>query len=318
MDINSILSNFQENNISIKDIPNFSSKLNNLIISYKSNPGNIIFITDFDYTITKRYNYQKNSTLFSSYRFYDESLIGGDQQKILDIQNQLCNEYMKYETDSTYDKKIREQKVHEFYSKSLDVYINPKFTRNSIGKMLEKFKEKYELRKYTKELFELLIKLDIPIVIVSGGVKEVIIDLLKTSINNFEKYLSEKKIIIIANELYFEEGKGCIGHSTNVIYAFNKSNFVKETIKNNFPQVKNVIVMGDHLNDFDSVQDLEINKNDIIGIGFVNIKPEILNDETKKEIIKKNVEEYNNVYDVNLIGDNDFDFIIKLFEKFQQ
>ena len=318
MDINSILSNFPENNISIKDIPNFSLKLNNLIISYKSNRGNIIFITDFDYTITKRYNYQKNSTLFSSYRFYDESLIGGDQQKILDIQNQLCNEYMKYETDSTYDKKIREQKVHEFYSKSLDVYINPKFTRNSIGKMLEKFKEKYELRKYTKELFELLIKLEIPIVIVSGGVKEVIIDLLKTSINNFEKYLSEKKIIIIANELYFEEGKGCIGHSTNVIYAFNKSNFVKETIKNNFPQVKNVIVMGDHLNDFDSVQDLEINKNDIIGIGFVNIKPEILNDETKKEIIKKNVEEYNNVYDVNLIGDNDFDFIIKLFEKFQQ
>ena len=318
MDINSILSNFPENNISIKDIPNFSLKLNNLIISYKSNRGNIIFITDFDYTITKRYNYQKNSTLFSSYRFYDESLIGGDQQKILDIQNQLCNEYMKYETDNTYDKKIREQKVHEFYSKSLDVYINPKFTRNSIGKMLEKFKEKYELRKYTKELFELLIKLEIPIVIVSGGVKEVIIDLLKTSINNFEKYLSEKKIIIIANELYFEEDKGCIGHSTNVIYAFNKSNFVKETIKNNFPQVKNVIVMGDHLNDFDSVQDLEINKNDIIGIGFVNIKPEILNDETKKEIIKKNVEEYNNVYDVNLIGDNDFDFIIKLFEKFQQ
>jgi 2-hydroxy-3-keto-5-methylthiopentenyl-1-phosphate phosphatase len=318
MDINSILSNFPENNISIKDIPNFSLKLNNLIISYKSNPGNIIFITDFDYTITKRYNYQKNSTLFSSYRFYDESLIGGDQQKILDIQNQLCNEYMKYETDSTYDKKIREQKVHEFYSKSLDVYINPKFTRNSIGKMLEKFKEKYELRKYTKELFELLIKLEIPIVIVSGGVKEVIIDLLKTCINNFEKYLSEKKIIIIANELYFEEGKGCIGHSTNVIYAFNKSNFVKETIKNNFPQVTNVIVMGDHLNDFDSVQDLEIDKNDIIGIGFVNIKPEILNDETKKEIIKKNVEEYNNVYDVNLIGDNDFDFIIKLFEKFQQ
>ena len=318
MDINSILSNFPENNISIKDIPNFSLKLNNLIISYKSNRGNIIFITDFDYTITKRYNYRKNSTLFSSYRFYDESLIGGDQQKILDIQNQLCNEYMKYETDSTYDKKIREQKVHEFYSKSLDVYINPKFTRNSIGKMLEKFKEKYELRKYTKELFELLIKLDIPIVIVSGGVKEVIIDLLKTSINNFEKYLSEKKIIIIANELYFEEDKGCIGHSTNVIYAFNKSNFVKETIKNNFPQVKNVIVMGDHLNDFDSVQDLEIDKNDIIGIGFVNIKPEILNDETKKEIIKKNVEEYNNVYDVNLIGDNDFDFIIKLFEKFQQ
>ena len=74
--------------------------------------------------------------------------------------------------------------------------------------------------------------------------------------------------------------------------------------------------MGDHLNDFDSVQDLEINKNDIIGIGFVNIKPEIINDETKKDEIEKNVEEYNNVYDVNLIGDTDFNFVIKLLEKF--
>ena len=224
---------------------------------------------------------------------------------------------MKYETDNTYDKKIREKKVHEFYSKSLDVYINPNFTRNSIGKMLDKFKEKFELRKYTKELFELLIKLRIPIIIVSGGVKEVIVDLLKVCIKNFEQYLSEKKIIIIGNELYFEEGKGCIGHSANVIYAFNKSNFVKETIKNNFPQVKNVIVMGDHLNDFDSVQDLNINKNDIIGIGYVNIKPEIINDESKKEIIKKDVDEYNNVYDVNLIGDTDFNFVIKLLEQFQ-
>ena len=74
--------------------------------------------------------------------------------------------------------------------------------------------------------------------------------------------------------------------------------------------------MGDHLNDFDSVQDLDINKNDIIGIGFVNIKPEIINDESKKDIIKKNVDEYNNVYDVNLIGDTDFNFVIKLLEKF--
>jgi 2-hydroxy-3-keto-5-methylthiopentenyl-1-phosphate phosphatase len=274
-------------------------------------------VTDFDFTITKRFNYQKNISLFSSYRFYDESLIGGDQQKILEIQNQLCNKYMKYETDASYDKTIREKKVHEFYSKSLDVYINPNFTRNSIGKMLKKLKEKFELRKYTKDLFEMLIKLGIPIIIVSGGVKEVIIDLLKKCIKNFESYLTQKKIIIIANDLYFEEGKGCVGHSTDVIYAFNKSNFVKETIKKNFPDVKNVIVMGDHVNDYDSVQDLEITKNNIIGFGFVNIKPEFMEDETKKEIIKKNVEDYKNIYDINLVGDTDFSFIIKLLKLFE-
>ena len=59
------------------------------------------------------------------------------------------------------------------------VYINPKFKRESIGIMLDKLKDKFELRKYTKEFFELLLKLDIPIIIVSGGIREVIIDLLK-------------------------------------------------------------------------------------------------------------------------------------------
>ena len=316
MDINSLTSNLEEN-IDINDFKDFSSKINHFIYSYKFNPKNLVLVTDFDFTITKRFNYQKNISLFSSYRFYDESLIGGNQQKILEIQNQLCNQYMKYETDNSYDKTIREKKVHEFYSKSLDVYINPNFTRNSIGKMLKKLKEKFELRKYTKDLFEMLIKLGIPIIIVSGGVKEVIIDLLKKCIKNFENYLSQKKIIIIANDLYFEEGKGCVGHSTDVIYAFNKSNFVKESIKKNFPDVKNVIVMGDHINDYDSVEDLEITKNNIIGIGFVNIKPEIMKDDTKKEIIKKNVEDYKNVYDINLVGDTDFSFLIKLLKLFE-
>ena len=317
MDINSLTSGL-EKNIEIKDIQNFSSKIKHLISSYKINPKHIVLVTDFDFTLTKKYNYQKNISLYSSYRFYDESLIGGDQQKILEIQNQLCTQYMKYETDSSYDKKIREKKVHEFYSKSLDVYINPKFTRNSIGKMLKKLKEKFELRKYTKELFETLIKLGIPIVIVSGGVKEVIIDLLKKCVKNFENYLTQKKIVIIANELYFEEGKGCIGHSTDVIYAFNKSNFVQESIKNNFPEVKNIIVMGDHINDYDSVQDLEISKNNIIGIGYVNIKPELQDDESKKEIIKKNVDDYKNVYDINFVGDSDFSFIIKLLRLLEE
>lgn len=316
MDINNFFSNLDKN-IEISDLQNFSSKISNFISSYKINHKNLVLVTDFDFTITKRYNYPKNISLFSSYRFYDESLINGDQEKILEIQNQLCNKYMKYETDSSYDKKLREKKVHEFYSKSLDVYINPNFTRNSIGKMLKKLKEKFELRKYTKELFELLIKLEIPIVIVSGGVKEVIIDLLKKCIKNFENYLLQKKIVIIANELFFEEGKGCIGHSTDVIYAFNKANFIKESIKNNFPDVKNVIVMGDHINDYDSVQDLELNKKDIMGIGFVNIKPEYIGDDSKKEIINKNVEEYKNIYDVNLVGDTDFSFIIKLLKSFE-
>ena len=303
--------------IDVTNIGKLSSKIQNFLTSYKNNKKNIALVTDFDFTISKKYNYQKNLSLGSSYRFYDESLIGGNQQKVLEIQNELCNKYMKYETDASIDIKIREKKVEEFYDKSLDVYINPNFTRDSIGKMLEKLKEKFELRKYTKELFELLIKLEIPIIIVSGGIQEVIIDLLKNIMPDFELYCKQKKILIISNTLYFEEGKGCVGHSKDVIYAFNKSSFVKNSIEKNFPEIKNIFIMGDHLNDYDSVRDLNMAQDNIIGLGFVNIKPELIGDETKKDEIQKNIDDYKKVYDINLIGDTDFLFMIKLLELFE-
>ena len=300
--------------IDVTNIDKLSSKIQNFRTSYKNNKKNIALVTDFDFTISKKYNYQKNLSLGSSYRFYDESLIGGNQQKVLEIQNELCNKYMKYETDASIDIKIREKKVEEFYDKSLDVYINPNFTRDSIGKMLEKLKEKFELRKYTKELFELLMKLEIPIIIVSGGIQEVIIDLLKNIMPDFELYCKQKKILIISNTLYFEEGKGCVGHSKDVIYAFNKGSFVKNSIEKNFPEKKNIFIMGDHLNDYDSVRDLNMTQDNIIGLGFVNIKPELIGDETKKDEIQKNIDDYKKVYDINLIGDTDFLFMIKLLE----
>ena len=303
--------------IEVTNFDNFNNKLKNFIISYKKNKKNLALVTDFDFTISKKYNYEKGLSLFSSYRFYDEDLIGGNQQRVTEIQNDLCDKYMKYETDASIDIKIREKYVHEFYAKSLDVYINPNFTRESIGIMLEKLKEKFELRNYIKEFFELLIKLEIPIIIVSGGVKQVIIDLLKKSIKDFELYCQEKKIIIIANELYFDEKKGCTGYSDDVIYAFNKSSFVKEVLNKNFPEIENILLLGDHLNDYDCVKDLNLTLDNVIGFGFVNIKPEFIGDETKKDEIEKNINDYKKVYDINLIGDTDFLFMIKLLELFQ-
>ena len=316
MSIGPILNNMNQL-IEITNINNFSSKLQNFITSFKTKK-NLALLTDFDFTITKLYNYQKNKTLGSSYRFYDEGLIGGDQQKITKAQDDLCKKYINYERDTSIDIKIREEKMHEFYSKSLDIYINPKFTRDSIGKMLEKLKDKFEIRKYLKEYFELLIELEVPIIIISGGIKEVIIDLLKQSIKDFELYCIQKKIVIIANELIFDKEMGCIGYSPDVIYTFNKSYFVKKIIEKDFPQIENYLIFGDHLNDYDSVQDLNLSQEHIIGFGFINIKPEYIEDESKKKEIAKNIEDYKKVYDVNLIGDTDFLFMLKIMEMFKQ
>ena len=224
---------------------------------------------------------------------------------------------MKYERDTSIDIKIREKYVHEFYSKSLDVYINPNFKRDIIGKMLDNYKDKFELRNYTKEFFEFLIKLEIPIIIVSAGIQQVIIDLLKNTIKDFELYCKEKKIIIIANELYFDEEKGCIGYSPNVIDCLNKSSFVKNVMNRNYPEIENILIVGDHLNDYDCVHDLNLAKDNVIGFGFINIKPEFIGDDSKKEEIQNNINDFQKIYDVNLIGNTDFLFMIKMLALFE-
>ena len=65
MDILNSLSSYLSKNIEIKDLENFTSKIKHLITSYKTNHKNLVLVTDFDFTITKRFNYQKDISLFS-------------------------------------------------------------------------------------------------------------------------------------------------------------------------------------------------------------------------------------------------------------
>ena len=71
------------------------------------------------------------------------------------------------------------------------------------------------------------------------------------------------------------------------------------------------------MNDYDCVKDLHLTQDNVIGFGFVNIKPEFIGDETKKEEIQKNINEYIKVYDVNLVGDTDFLLLLKILELFE-
>ena len=68
--------------------------------------------------------------------------------------------YTNYTLTPENHRKFGKNKSDIFSNKKTDIkdikkLQNPNFTRNSIGKMLKKLKEKFELRKYTKELFEL-------------------------------------------------------------------------------------------------------------------------------------------------------------------
>ena len=83
-----------------------------------------------------------------------------------------------------------------------------------------------------------------------------------------------------------------------------------------FPELTHILILGDNLGDADSVNKIKVDKENIIGVGFLNLPPDVLNDNTKNDCVKNKVEEYQKVYDVVLVGDIDYQPIINLLKKF--
>ena len=294
----------------------FEKKLKEFALSYSKNKKSVVVITDFDYTITTPIDYKTGLQYKSSYYLYDEDMIGGDQKKFNEKRQALADIYSKYEFNSLYDFKFRNEKMKEWYTKNIYLYFNEKFTLDSIDKMTNKCKNNILFRKNAKEYMELLISMDIPIIIESGGITQFIIAILKTIFPNIQQLINEKKIMIVSNSFTFDEKtKGCNGLEHEVIYCFNKDEFLGNVINKEFPELKNVFVMGDNLGDADCINNINVSKENVIGFGFVNLPIDVLNDENKKEDKEKKIDEYKKTFDVALVGDCDYEPIIEILKK---
>ena len=294
----------------------FEKKLKEFALSYSKNKKSVAVITDFDYTITTPIDYKTGLQYRSSYYLYDEDMIGGDQKKFNEKRQALADIYSKYEFNSLYDFKFRNEKMKEWYTKNIYLYFNEKFTLDSIDKMTNKCKNNILFRKNAKEYMELLISMDIPIIIESGGITQFIIAILKTIFPNIQQLINEKKIMIVSNSFTFDEKtKGCNGLEHEVIYCFNKDEFLGNVINKEFPELKNVFVMGDNLGDADCVNNINVSKENVIGFGFVNLPIDVLNDENKKEDKEKKIDEYKKTFDVALVGNCDYEPIIEILKK---
>ena len=304
----------QPKNIIYTDKSLFEQKISNFIESYYQNKKSVAIVTDFDYTLTSRIDYKTGKLYFSSYYLYDEDLIGGDQRSFNERRESLRDEYSFYEFSTSYDIEIRKIKMKEWYSKSLELYFNQKFTKESINDMVNKTKGNLLLRKKAIEYLELLMKLGITVVIESGGIGNFIEAFLKIYLPNFERYYSEKKIIIVSNMFKFDNNNGCVGLEHEVINCFNKADFLGNVVNEELPELKHVMVLGDNLGDADSIQKINVPKENVIGFGFLNLPKDIINNEEKKDYLQKKINENKKVFDVTLVGDCDYEPIIEILK----
>ena len=49
----------------------------------------ILFVSDFDYTLFDKFNYENGDKYISSYGMYNQNVFGGDQEKIVEARKKL-------------------------------------------------------------------------------------------------------------------------------------------------------------------------------------------------------------------------------------
>lgn len=304
----------QPQNIVYTDKLSFDQKLSNFIESYYQNKKSVAIVTDFDYTLTSRIDYKTGKLYSSSYYLYDEDIIGGDQRSFDERRQALVDKYSHYEFSTSYDIDTRKIKMKEWYSQSLSLYFGEKFTKDSIDEMVRRTKSNLLLRRKAIEYLELLMKLDITVVIESGGIGQFIEGYLKAYLPNYERYKNEKKIIIVSNMFKFDDNNGCVGLEHEVINCFNKADFLGNVVNQELPDLKYVMVLGDNLGDADSIKKINVPEENVIGFGFLNLPKDVINDENKRDYLKKKINESKNVFDVTFVGDCDYEPIIEILK----
>ena len=283
--------------------------------------GKIIVVTDFDLTLFNKYNYSTGQKYESSFGMYNQDVFGGNQKDFKEKRIMLHDIYAKYEDNFSISEKIKEDKMREWGAREMEFMIHPNFTRDSIRKMVELKNEKNLIyfKKNVREFYEKLIELNIPIIIVSGGIKEIIIEILKLMrIRGLENYIKRKRMLFIANEFIFDENNNCLDYNRNIIHGYNKSEYVKKIIDENFPDYENVFVLGDLTTDYKAIKKLNLDKNkNIIGIGYIYFSPEDL--KNKDFDIRNNIKvnEFKKIFDINLLMDEGYDYPLSLLNIFK-
>ena len=288
-----------------------------------SKKDKILFVSDFDYTLFNKYNYSNGDKYISSFGMYNQEVFGGDQEKLIQQRRKLHDIYLKYEEDVTIDENIRKEKLLEWNIKALNIMAHPDFPLDSIKKMVElKNDSKFiNFKENVCEFYEKLIELNIPILIVSGGIKQIIIEFLKLlNIKGLEEYIKKGRLSFISNELFFDENTNkCVGYNKNVIYGFNKSDYVEKFVHEKYPNVENIFVFGDLDTDYKSIEKLNLDKNkNIIGVGFLYYYPEEIKDEKFQIDNNKQLERYKGIFDINLLMDEGYVYpkeLLNIFKK---
>jgi len=251
-------------------------------------------LSDFDKTLTKAFVWGKSvPSLISLLR--DGDYLG---QEYAEKAHQLYDKYHPIEINPNIPLFDKKKAMEEWWNTHFDLLIKSGLNKKHLRKMVET--GGVEFREGFTQFSNFLKENKIPLVIMSssglGG------DTIRMYL---EKYnLISDNVYIISNCYQWDESENAVSIEKPIIHNLNK----EETMVKNFPffknikNRKNVILLGDSLQDIAMIEDFDY--ENLIKIGFLN------------EEIEENLEEYKKVYDVLILNDGSMSYLNELVKSF--
>jgi len=269
-------------------------KLDNLIRKFKEQGQDKIHVlADFDRTFTYAFvNGEKIPSIISILR--KEDILNEEYAKRAE---ELFTIYHFYEIDAIMPLADKKKKMAEWWDLHNQELLKHGLQQKHLDIVAQS--PKMKLRQGLAEFLTLLNSKQIPVVIMSAsGLGEYVIrKILERERINFPN------INIISNSPDFDPNGNLIGFKKPFIHVLSKT----ETMLKDFPAYdnvknrKNVILLGDNIEDIGMVQGFDF--DNLIKIGFLN------------EGVEKNLKDYERNFDVVLLNDTDMSYINTLLSQ---
>ncbi|BFZ15446.1 hypothetical protein BsWGS_18485 [Bradybaena similaris] len=271
-------------NVKMKD-PEFVEKA--IRVMMKDAHHKLQVVADFDRTLSK---YAENGKICSTtHNVLEESKYMPDYFKEKALR--LKEHYLPIEFDHTKTVEEKIPKMIEWWTKGHELVTSCHLTRDTIRQIVaESFAR---LRNGCKWFFDQLHELDIPILIFSAGIGDIIHE---TILQQASFYRNMK---IVSNFLKFDEQGKVIGFDGDeIIHTFNKN---ENTIHSgdyfyNIRHRENLLLMGDSIGDLGMSEGADHVECEL-KIGFLNFK------------VEDNLPTYLESFDVVIIEDESLDVV---------
>lgn len=267
-------------------------------IKQRLDTNRLVLCSDFDYTLTQKFDCKGFELCTSVSVLLDSTLISDSFKK---RNNELFEEYTPYETNLDIDEKLRQTKIIEWYTKNLRIIINEKLTKAKLREIAIEVGSKLKFRTKLDKLLEIVINKRIPFCVITAGLKDVVEELLLRDFNEQILWLKDNGLFtVFGNTLVFDEQGESVDYG-ELVTTFNKGEFIRDKVC--FGDERNQFIMlGDHIWDADAINYF---KGEKFRFGFANFSNEIITESIKYTEFQKR-------FDLFLLNDGSFDAIIKL------